>query len=165
MAERIVHHSIAYAPESRHGTRKVESFVALQYVELTPSSTFESQGQFCLRHFAKLRIVTARNTKDEGPASRILRVIQLTQAGSFSTMYSVNNAADCCRDRYTTQRSEHCRQRYFGFAFHAIFPTIRTGAEVSSFNSQPQAYSLSLFRVRLRLTVKQVLSQYLCTSA
>ena len=28
---------------------------------------------------------------------------------------------------------------------------LNTGAEVSSFNSQPQAYSLSLFRVRLRL--------------
>ncbi len=40
-----------------------------------------------------------------------------------------------------------------------------TGAEVSSFNSQPQAYSLSLFRVRLGLTVKQVLCKHFCTSA
>jgi hypothetical protein len=34
---------------------------------------------------------------------------------------------------------------------------LSTGAEVSSFNSQPQAYSLLLFRVRLRLTVKRFL--------
>jgi hypothetical protein len=42
----------------------------------------------------------------------------------------------------TTERADFARSQ------------VSTGAEVSSFNSQPQAYSLSLFRGRLRLTVK-----------
>ncbi len=32
---------------------------------------------------------------------------------------------------------------------------LSTGAEISSFNRQPQAYVVSVFRVRLRLTVKR----------
>jgi len=51
-----------------------------------------------------------------------------------------------------------------GRIFKPGFYTFSTGAEVSSFNRQPQAYSLSLFRVRLRLTVKRVLPMDLWTS-
>ncbi len=42
---------------------------------------------------------------------------------------------------------------------------ISTGAKVFLFNRQPKAYVFYNIRVRLRLTVKRVLSIYLCTSA
>lgn len=42
---------------------------------------------------------------------------------------------------------------------------VGSGADVPSFNRQPQVYALALFRVHLRLTVKRALPMDVCASA